>query len=182
LERNARKRREYALNPKPQIAASSAYYHQHRDEISARRKTPAARKRHNELRRKDILRNPEKHKAYRRKYAARDRAKLAEAVRLKNVEGLDLKTGLRASLAAHMTLIGKKPYQMASDIHPDSSNPFDATKKLFRRQPVVIADEKQRIAKLASDERQREAINLGERLHHELAKPQKKSLGDTAVP
>jgi hypothetical protein len=107
-------------------------------------------------------------------WAERNR-NLAELERLKNVEGLDLKTGLRVSLAAHRDLAHKSQYQMAPDIYPDSSDPFNAIKQLFRRLRPVIEDEKQRVTKLTDDERQRDAEDLEARLKLELAKPPKKS-------
>lgn len=107
--------------------------------------------------------------------------KSADVERLQNVEGLDLKTGLRASLAAHWTLLleGKSQYEQAQAIcqrlYSDSTDPLNATKQFLRRWPQVIEDEKQRVAKLDGDQRQMEVKDLEPRLKRELAKPLKKA-------
>ncbi len=113
--------------------------------------------------------------------AERRQAKVRAVWRLKNIEGLDLKTGLRASLAAHWTLLleDKSQYEQAQAtcqrLYSDSADPLNATKQFLRRWPQVIEDEKQRVAKLDEDQRQMEVKDLEARLERELAKPLKKA-------
>lgn len=146
------------------------YYLNNREKIRAKLKAERAARTPEE-----VELDAKKQAEQKQRRRAAELAKLAERDRLKNVQGLDLKTGLRASLAAHRASRGKKPYQMASDIYPDSSDPFNAIKQLFRRIHPVIKDEQQRVADLTDDQRETEVNDLEARLKRELAKPLKKS-------
>jgi hypothetical protein len=123
--------------------------------------------------REEYRRNPQKYIEFTKARRKKEREKLAKAGRLQNVEGLDLKTGLRGSLAAHGLFNGKNTYEMASDVYPDSSDPFNAIKQLVRRLGAVIEDERKRVSKLSADQRRREKEDLESRLKHEVAKPKK---------
>lgn len=96
--------------------------------------------------------------------------RLAGSQRLRNLEGLDIKTGLRISLAAHRSLDGLNLWAMKNDIYPDSNTPGDSAKKLFANHRPKIEAEKNRISALPENERQREAGQLRLRLGAELAK------------
>jgi hypothetical protein len=101
------------------------------------------------------------------KYRA-TQAKLAKADRLKNVEGLDLKTGLRVSLAAGLLAEGATPYLMRDEVYPDAKDPLDSIKKLLSNRAAPIDAEKLRFAGLPEDQRRAEIEDLRVRLHREL--------------
>ena len=152
----------------------NAHYRRHRPRYLANRKRWI--KENREKARAAVRRH---HAKYREVVNAKTRQRYAnrttEALRLKNLEGLDIKTGLRLSLAAHRLAAGINPYQMAPDVYPDSSDPGNAIKQLVRRFQVVPDEEKQRIMKLEESQRKSEAQEIRARLHVELAKPQKKT-------
>jgi hypothetical protein len=101
---------------------------------------------------------------------AKRRQEQVEGQRLRNLEGLDLKTGLRVSLAAHLSLKGLKPYAMRRDVYPDSLDPADAIKKFFKNHGLKIQAEKKRISALIRDEQRIKAEQLRTRLATELAR------------
>jgi hypothetical protein len=108
--------------------------------------------------------NPKWKEKSKERWAERKRT-LAEAERLKNVEGLDLKTGIRVSLAACLSLEGANPYVMRNEIYPDAADSFDSVKKLFSSNRVSnIEAEKRRMAKLPEDQRRAEGDHLRRRL------------------
>jgi hypothetical protein len=174
-KRRVQERERRAADPEKYRLRQREYRKQNAEKVRARqaRYYTADPDRYRAYARTAYAKNPDKLKARSRARNLHIRAKLAEAERLTRVEGLDLKTGLRASLAAHAAFQGKKPYQMARDVCPDSVDAFDAIKKLFRRFPTLIEDEKKRVAKLPENLRQTEAENLAARLKRELAKPKK---------
>ena len=92
-----------------------------------------------------------------------------ETRRFRNLEGLDLRTGLRVSLAAHLALEGIKPYTMRKDIYPDSVDSAGAIKKLFLNHESKLDAEKQRITALPEDQRRLEADDVRTRLNAALA-------------
>lgn len=89
---------------------------------------------------------------------------IAEAARLKNLEGIDVTIGLRSSLAAHLLLGGGKPYAIAPDIYPESTDPHNAMKTFMRRWQHIVDVEKRRICKLAENVRRAEVTVLTNRL------------------
>jgi hypothetical protein len=125
-------------------------------------KDASYRKRRQESGRAAYAKNPER-------YKERHKRKRAEYARLKNLEGLDLKTGLRVSLAACLSLEGEKRYAMRNEIFPDSVDSRDAIKKLFKNHQPRIDSEKKRISALSENERQFEAKYLQTRLATQLA-------------
>jgi hypothetical protein len=110
----------------------------------------------------------------RAKYQVRQ-AKLAEAERLKNVEGLDLKTGLQISLLAHRLVEGASLYDMRDGdiVYPKSQDPFAALRQLHKRFSPIVEAEQERISALADEQRTAEKVLLTERLRREEAKPNK---------
>jgi hypothetical protein len=116
-------------------------------------------------------------KRHHAKYSSRENAKTrqrymrrtTQALRLKNLEGVDLKTGLRISLVAHRFLQNVTPYAMRNDIYPDSADSHDAIKKIIKNHQARIEAEKQRISALSFDQRQDEAVELLTRLSSTLA-------------
>jgi hypothetical protein len=115
-------------------------------------------------------RNPDKIKAYTAKQTAKQKAKLDEAERVKNLEALDVnvKTGLRISLAACLSLQGAKPYVMRNEIFPDGSKPLDNIKKLFSKYELTLEAEKNRLRKYSEDERRAQGERLRVRLRRKL--------------
>jgi hypothetical protein len=103
-----------------------------------------------------------------RDWRERQKADALEAKRLRNVEGLDLTTGLRASLTAHGQFDGTRPVELAIYLYPGSDDPFGAHKQLKRRQSVAIKDEIARVGKLSDDQRRAEKADLRARLDREL--------------
>jgi hypothetical protein len=103
----------------------------------------------------------------------KQQAKLAEAERLRNLEGLDLKTKLRVSLLAYRLLGDANLYAAMEYVYPDSGGPYNAVKQLERRFHAVIEDEKKRLAKLSDDQQRLEAEHLHARLLRETSKPKK---------
>jgi hypothetical protein len=106
-------------------------------------------------------------------FRARQQAKLAAAERLKNLEGFDLKTGLRVSLLSYRLLNDANLYAAMEYVYPDSGDRYNAIKQLDRRFHAVIDDEKERLAKLTDDHRRLEAEHLHARLLREISKPKK---------
>ena len=102
-------------------------------------------------------------------------AKLTERERLKNIEGLDLKTGLQISLLAHRLVEGASLYDMRKGdvIYPNSQNPFAALRQLQKRFAPIVKAEQARISALEGEHRTAEKALLSERLRREEAKPKK---------
>jgi hypothetical protein len=158
-------------------AARLKYAREHRDRDNATRRARYRRNprkvlRLNKQRRAKYF--PKIQEANRKRYV-REREKLAEAERLKNVEGLDLKTGLRVSLLAHRFVEGAKPYDMKDGdvIYPGSQDPSSALRQLQSRFSAIIQIEQTRIRALPLEQRQSEKLNLIQRLRAEEAKPKK---------
>jgi hypothetical protein len=105
----------------------------------------------------------------------RRQANVRLAGRLKNVEGLDLKTGLQVSLLAHRFLEGADLYGMRDGdvIYPGSQDPYSALRQLQSRFSSIVGIEQARIAALPVEQRQSEKLNLIARLRGEEAKPKK---------
>lgn len=103
------------------------------------------------------------------------RERLNGAKRLENIEGLDLKTGLRVSLLAHRFVEGAKLYDMREGdiVYPNSQDPFAALRQLKQRFSPTIEAEQTRIAALTGEQRRIEKAQLSARLSTEEAKPKK---------
>ncbi len=94
----------------------------------------------------------------------------SDLARLKNLEGLDLISGLRLSLASHFSLDGLTLYAMRDDVYPDSVDSYAAIKRLFTNHKLRIEAEKGRITKLSDDQRQTEVQSLRSRLQSDIGK------------
>jgi hypothetical protein len=91
-----------------------------------------------------------------------------ERQRRKNLEGLEIQTGLRISLIAHRLVEGLKPYTMKDEIYPDAKDSHDSIKKALANHDVKIQDEKKRVAALPDEVGRTEAEDLSRRLRQTL--------------
>ena len=108
------------------------------------------------------------HSHYVRKGKALQKSRMAAAKRLKNLEGLDLKTGLRISIASNLSLEGANLYAMRNEVYPGAKDSFDSIKKLFANHAVKIEAEKKRLCRYSEDLRRAEGERLRNRLRREL--------------
>ena len=118
--------------------------------------------------------NPGAHKKAQAKHRAKPESKAkakgrklkhwAKMKRSENLIGMDLKTGFRVSLVAHRLLEGASLWAMKDDIYPDSSDPFNAIKRLRANHKATIESERQRVAALPEDLLRHEADDLRIRL------------------
>jgi len=112
--------------------------------------------------------NPEKVKLRNKRGSTSRHAKLAELKRLKNVERVDLLTGLRLSLAAYLSLEGVNPHAMRNEIYPDAKDAADSIKKLLGNYRPVLEAEKKRLTARPEHSRRDEVADLRIRLYREL--------------